>query len=65
MAKVSEFYSVYEGYKPATERVYHNNSACPYGCEILEKERRDGTDGYLLCRRCADLNNSLPENSKT
>jgi hypothetical protein len=63
MARVPEFYSVNEGFKPAPAREYHNNSACPLAREIPGKERRDGTDGYRLCKRCAELNALSPRES--
>ena len=54
--KVAEFYSINEAKKPPTERVHHNNGACPPGRDIPENERRKGTGGYRLCDDCAKLN---------
>jgi hypothetical protein len=50
------FYSINEIHKPAGNRVYHNNSACPPGRDIPEAERRPGTGGYRLCHDCEKLN---------
>lgn len=54
--KVAEFYSVNETKKPATQRVHHNNNACPPGRDIPQNERRAGTGNYRLCEDCARLN---------
>lgn len=52
MAKVPAFYSVNEVKKPAQNRVYHNDDACPPGRDIPANERRPGTGGYRLCEGC-------------
>ena len=73
-----EFYSINEDLKPVDERVYHNNSGCPAGRDILPNDRRryegpgswsarDGDLGHLsptyrLCDACHDLNNADLEN---
>jgi hypothetical protein len=56
MSLVSPFYSVNEALKPVEDRVYHNNSACGPGREIKPEDRRPGTNGYRLCKDCAELN---------
>lgn len=56
MPSTSPFHSVNEVAKPQTNRVYHNNSACPPGRDIPRHERRDGTGGYRLCNDCHNLN---------
>jgi hypothetical protein len=53
MAKVSPFYSVNEGNKPAGQQVHHNDDTCPPGRDIPQNERRVGTGGYRLCEDCA------------
>ena len=57
MPKVPDFYSINEVLKPAENRVYHNNSACPPGRDIPANERRAGTGGYRLCKDCNERNN--------
>jgi hypothetical protein len=49
MPKVPEFYSVNEAIKHPLSRVHHNNSACRPGCDIPQRERRQGTGIYRLC----------------
>lgn len=56
MAQVNAFYSLNEIKKPVTERVYHNNGACPPGRDIPLWERKQGTGNYRLCDDCDDLN---------
>jgi len=57
MPKVPDFYSVNEANKPAANRRYHNNNACPPGRDIPQNERRPGDGGgYSLCEDCARLN---------
>ncbi len=56
MPKVLEFYSVNEAKKPAANRRYHNNSACPPGRDIPLNERRPGAGDSSLCEDCARLN---------
>jgi hypothetical protein len=56
MSKVADFYSVNEAHKPAANRVYHNNGACPPGRDIPAHERKAGTNSYRLCHDCAELN---------
>jgi len=55
MPKVAEFYSTNETEKPVSQRVHHNNGACPPGRDIPQNERRQGTGGYRLCDDCARL----------
>jgi len=50
------FYSVNEFKKPASQRVHHNNSACPPGRDIPQSERLSGNGGYRLCDDCDRLN---------
>jgi hypothetical protein len=57
MPTVADFYSINEAAKPAANRVYHNNSACPPGRDIPPNERRSGTNGYRLCKDCTERNN--------
>jgi hypothetical protein len=60
MPYVAAFYSIKEVDKPAADRVYHNNSACPPGRDIPMHERRQGAGpgfpGYRLCDDCIELN---------
>jgi hypothetical protein len=56
MPRTPEFYSINEAAKPAANRVYHNNSACPPGRDIPPSERRPGTGGYRLCMDCNERN---------
>jgi len=56
MPSVPAFYSINEVKKPQTDRVYHNNSACPPGRDIPQNERRPGTNNYRLCQDCTRLN---------
>ena len=48
MPKTQPFYSVNEEKKPAANRVYHDNSACPPGRDIPFSERRVGTNNRML-----------------
>jgi hypothetical protein len=56
MPKVPAFHSINETKKPAHERVYHNNSACPSGRDIPANERVLNDGGYRLCHNCDRLN---------
>lgn len=56
MARTGDFYSINEVTKPQVNRVYHNNNACPPGRDIPASERRQGTNGYRLCKDCNELN---------
>jgi hypothetical protein len=56
MLRVSDFHSINEMLKPAQNRVYHNNGACPPGRDIPQNERRPGTGGYRLCKDCDERN---------
>lgn len=56
MPPTADFYSINEATKPQSERVYHNNSACPSGRDIPQNERRPGRNNYRLCHNCAELN---------
>lgn len=56
MSKVPAFYSVNEAKKPEKDQVYHNNDACPPGLEIPTDDQLSGTNGYRLCKVCAELN---------
>lgn len=56
MPKVAAFYSINEAQKPASDRVHHDNSACPPGRDIPNWERRQGTGNYRLCDDCERLN---------
>jgi hypothetical protein len=56
MPYTSPFYSINELKKPPTDRVHHNNGACPPGRDIPLRERRDETGGYRLCVDCKRLN---------
>jgi len=55
MPLTSDFHSINEIKKPESQRVYHNNSACPPGRDIPANERRQGTGGYRLCEDCKRL----------
>ena len=55
-ATAPDFYSINETKKPATQRVYHNNSSCPPGRDIPLNERRSGRNDYRLCADCRRLN---------
>jgi len=55
MTLVAAFYSVNESLKPASQRVHHNNNACPPGRDIPSWERKPGTGGYRLCEDCQRL----------
>ena len=57
VSPVYPFYSVNEVLKPASKRVYHNNSDCPPGRDIPTWERKQGTSDYRLCEDCARRNN--------
>ncbi len=56
MPDTPAFYSINETTKPLAERVYHNNSACPPGRDILHDEHRLGTGDYRLCAVCDKRN---------
>jgi hypothetical protein len=56
MPSTPAFYSVNEAKKPVPNRVHHNNSECPPGRDIPQKERRPGDGGYRLCHDCNELN---------
>ena len=58
MPKVDDFYSVKETSKPPANRVYHNNSVCRRGRDILQSERKPGAHGYRMCDHCKSLNRS-------
>jgi hypothetical protein len=47
-----DYYSINEVKKPEGQRVYHNNNNCRAGRDIPQSERRDGTNGYRLCKDC-------------
>ena len=49
---MADYYSINEASKPADKRVYHNNENCRVGRDIPESERRDGKNGYRLCKDC-------------
>ena len=56
MAKVPEFHTDSDDYRPEDKLVYHDNDECGYGNEI----KRDGNDvpgtaGRRRCDRCDDL----------
>jgi hypothetical protein len=53
---MAAFYSVNETKKPPEQRVHHNNSKCPSGEDIRQRDRRPGTGGYRVCKHCKDLN---------
>ncbi|MDR3540489.1 MAG: hypothetical protein P4L69_05905 [Desulfosporosinus sp.] len=55
MSKANDFYSVNEAKKPVEDQVYHNNNTCPPGSEIPVADRLSGTNGYRLCKKCAEL----------
>jgi hypothetical protein len=55
MTSVPAFHSVNEAAKPETQRVYHDDSACPSGEEIPATDRRGGRSGYRRCEICAKL----------
>jgi hypothetical protein len=56
MAPTPAFHSINEVKKPAHNRVYHDNSACPPGRDIPTWERKPGTGGYRLCDDCVERN---------
>ena len=56
MPRVPDFYSVKETSKPPANRVYHNNSVCGRGRDILQSERKLGAHGYRICDHCKRLN---------
>jgi hypothetical protein len=56
MPKIADFHSINEIKKLAHRRVHHNNSACPPGRDIPQKQRLPGTGGYRLCEDCETLN---------
>jgi hypothetical protein len=56
MPTVTAFYWINETFKPESQRVYHNNSACWQGRDIPASERLAGTNDYRLCADCARLN---------
>jgi hypothetical protein len=49
---MADYYSINEGLKPVNERVYHNNTNCRAGRDIPKNERKEGTNGYPLCKDC-------------
>jgi len=55
MTSVPAFHSVNEAIKPETQRVYHDDGACPLGKEIPATDRRGGRSGYRRCEICAKL----------
>lgn len=55
MTTVPAFHSVNEATKPETERVYHDDSACPSGKEIPAADRRGGRNNFRRCDVCAKL----------
>jgi hypothetical protein len=56
MPRTPPFYSANKEKKPAANRVYHDNVACPPGRDIPFSERRSGTNNYRLCHDCGTLN---------
>jgi len=56
LSKIPDIVALYEVTKPCDKRVYHNNSTCPAGRMIPEKERRSGTSGYRICENCKERN---------
>jgi hypothetical protein len=55
MAKVPAYYTDSEEYPPTHRDVYHNDDKCPYGKEIEDADREDGTGGRDLCEKCEEL----------
>ena len=51
MPKVSPFHSK----RPGTE-VHHDNSKCTEGNNIESYNKKPGTGGHPLCKRCKELN---------
>jgi hypothetical protein len=47
-----DYYSINEEKKSVADRVYHNNRNCRAGRDIPQNERRDGNNGYRLCKDC-------------
>jgi hypothetical protein len=56
MPKMSDQYSVNEAKKPKEDRVYHNNSDCGPFKEIHPDDRRNGQNGYRVCKDCDEIN---------
>jgi hypothetical protein len=56
MPAAQSFHSVNEIKKAPSNRVYHNNSACPPGRDIPSWERLSGTGSHRLCDDCSRLN---------
>jgi hypothetical protein len=54
--RMAPFHSANETNKPEDKRVHHNNNQCPSGQDIRQRDRKDGTAGYQVCRHCQDLN---------
>jgi hypothetical protein len=55
MTSVPAFRSVVEATRQETQRVYHDDSACPSGKEIPATDRRGGRSDYRRCEICAKL----------
>ena len=48
--KVNPYYSS----DLADPNVHHTQNDCPTGSQITKANKRFGTNGYRLCRQCAD-----------
>ena len=49
--RVSPYYSANQ----SDPDVHHNQSDCPSGQQIPAYNRRPGTNGWPLCKHCADM----------
>lgn len=55
MAKVDPFHTDSPEYPPEHRDVYHDQSGCKYGQEILPRHRVDGIGGRPRCEECERL----------
>ena len=49
--RVSPYYSI----NSSDPDVHHMHSDCPSGQQIPASNKKQGTNGYRLCRTCSDM----------
>jgi len=49
--RVSPYYSI----NSSDPDVHHVHSDCPSGQQIPASNKKQGTNGYRLCRTCSDM----------
>ena len=55
MAKIDAFHTNSLEYPPGHRSVFHDQSECSYGKDVLEEHRIDGEDDRPRCHECGKL----------